>query len=1060
MTILEKLSLWARAAAVVTTVAVFGAGSAFAQSTASITGRVTDPSGAAVPGAQVSAHSVATGLTRKTTSNSIGLYTLGSLPVGTYILKGESEGFKQKVQTGITLQVNETATLNLSLEVGSTTDTVTVEEAMTKVDTESGTLREVVDSTRITELPLNGRNALQLQALLPGVVQGSGPEQFGGTPGYQINGSTSVSNNYILDGGGFIDPYFNAPQSLPNPDALQEFTIQTSASSAEYGRNRGGTIVAVTKSGTNEFHGGAYEFLRNNHLNARNWFAKTVSPFHRNQYGVYLGGPAIRNKLFYFGSWEATRESGSPGVSSVTVLSDAERQGDFSGLGKVIRDPLNQQPFAGSKIPASRLNPVAQKFLSAYIPLPNAPNRVFTKSRKPGSSIDQYVGKIDWNRSDKDLLSARWLNTDQNVICDAVLEGFCRGGVYPRKSFVASYTRTVSPTDVNTFTLTWGRTHPNFYPKAKFFWKDLGANIPADETGYVHTIAVGGRFTADTGSVKIIQSDTFQFADSYSFIRGAHILKVGADYSRQLTDQSNPYLTGGNARFTGALSGDGGSDFVLGRMVSFQQISPLSNALRQNELAAYAQDQWKVLPGLTLSLGLRWDPSLLFTDTQNRLSAYRSGMQSRVYPTALPGMAFPGDPGIPPTIAGNEWGQFAPRFGFAWSPSSSNRLAFRGGYGIYHDHLYSMTLNRFPLTQPFVLDVTVYDVDLLDPFQGKSPFPYALPKTPEEAKALQFVKQAGFTSLSPSFTAPRTQQWNFNIQWEPVKSYVITTAYVGSKTSHSFFSRNINPAIPNPAATVANTQSRRPLADFGVLEEETTDGYSQYHSLQLTLNKRLTNSFTLLSSYTFSKNTGLTVAQAEGTQGPRHPFNYSLDKGRLAYDVRHTWVSSGVWTLPLLRNSPGVLRWPLGGWEFNAIVALQSGSPFTVRSGVDNSLFGINGDTADLVGDPLLDSGRPRAEQVAQYFNTAAFKPNAKFTVGTAGINILDGPGNISTSLALNKNFPIRERAAIQFRAEAFNATNRVNLGGPTATQNSPNFGRILGAGDPRVIQLALKLKF
>lgn len=1032
-----------------------------AQATATISGSLVDPSGAAVAGAAIEAVQEDTGYLRRTESNAAGLFVLEALPVGPYTVTVKALGFKVFTQRGITLQVNQRAALNIQLEIGPVQETITVEANVTRVDTVSGTLREVVDQQRIESLPLNGRNVLQLQALLPGVVPAGTVEHVGGLGGYAVNGGITASNNYFLDGGSFIDPYFNAPQFFPNPDALQEFTIQTNASSAEYGRNRSGVVAAVTRSGTNELHGGVFHFFRNTHLNARNFFAARVSPFHQNQFGAFLGGPVRRNRLFYFGSWESYRQSGTPGVSTITVLSAAERTGDFSALARTLTDPSTRQPFPGNRIPPSRIHSVTQQWMERFLPLPNGPNNTYTTALKPGRDRDQFLGKVDWLLTERDRVSTRYIQTEEEIICAAVLTNWCRGGPYPRKSYTANYTKTVSPSDLNNLVFTWNRTGFEQDTKLRFYWKDLGANIPTIPEGYVTEIQMTGRFSAGTGWGFFHTRDSWEVSDSYSMVRGSHFLKVGGQFMRHHTGQLNTFMTGGSLVFSGQFTGESAGDFLLGRLFSFRQGSPLKNALRQNAYALYVQDDWKVTPRLTLNLGLRWDPWLGYTDTEDRLSAFRPGQRSQVYPNALPGMVYPGDPGIPRTITGNDWNNFAPRFGFAWTPLRTNRFAVRGGYGVYFDHIRSINLNRFPLVQPFVLDVTVNDVDVRDPFNGKSPFPYTAPRTPEERRAKQFVSPTSFNSFNHDFVSPYAQQWNFNLQLEPVRDYVLTLAYVGSKSSKLFMSRNINPALPRPDASPANIQARRPYQDFIIIEEEATDGYSQYHSLQIGLNKRFSRGFTLLANYTFAKDVGMTASQAEGTQGPRHPLNRNLDKGRMASDARHRFVNSFVWRLPgeaALKGS--VLRHVLARWEVTGILTLQSGLPFTVRSGVDNSYFGIGGDTADLVGNPYLDPGRPRGELVARFFNTAAFARNAPHTVGTAGINILDSPGLANIDLGVLKAIPIREPHHLEFRAEFFNLFNRPNFGAPVAAQNSVNFGRILSAGDPRVIQIALKYRF
>ena len=585
---------------------------AWPQATATINGRVLDPSGAVLAGAAIEAANEATGFVRRTESNASGLFVLEALPVGQYGLSAQAQGFKVFQQRGITLQVNQRASLDIVLELGAVSEQVSVEANVTKVDTVSGTLREVVDTQRIEGLPLNGRNPLQLQALLPGVVGAGTVEHVGGLGGYSVNGGIAGSNNYFLDGGSFIDVYFNAPQYFPNPDALQEFTIQTNASSAEYGRNRSGVIAAVTRSGTNSLHGGAFEFFRNTHLNARNFFAASVSPFHQNQFGAYLGGPIRKNKLFYFGSWESYRQSGTPGVSTITVLSERERQGDFSALGRPIIDPSTRQPYPGNIIPASQLSPVTTKWNEMFLPLPNAANQRYTTALKPGRHRDQYLGKVDWNASDNDRISARYIQTEDDIICASVLPDWCRGGPYPRKSVTASYNRTISASTLNNFVFTYNRTSFAQDTKLRFFWNDIGANIPTIPEGYVTELNVSGRFNAATSWGFIHERDSFEITDTYSTVKASHFLKIGGTVMRHRTEQLNTFMTCGSLNFNGQFTGDGAADFLTGRLFSFRQGSPLTNALRQNSFTAFIQDDWKVNARLTINLGLRWDPWMGF----------------------------------------------------------------------------------------------------------------------------------------------------------------------------------------------------------------------------------------------------------------------------------------------------------------------------------------------------------------------------------------------------------------------------------------------------------------
>ncbi len=524
-------------------------------------------------------------------------------------------------------------------------------------------------------------------------------------------------------------------------------------------------------------------------------------------------------------------------------------------------------------------------------------------------------------------------------------------------------------------------------------------------------------------------------------------------------NQLNEFLTRGSFSFSGFASGDPLADSMLGRVATLRQVSPLGNTLRQTLWQFFAADDIKASKRLTLNLGLRWEPNLNFTERDGKLSVFRPGEQSVVYAGAPAGPLFQGDPQLRSSVLANRWWNFAPRFGFAYDLTSDGKTAIRGGYGIFWDTIRTINLNRFPLIQPFVVDSTVFDVDFANPYGNASFFPFTPPSTPEQKRNFRFLTPAAHTAFNDDFSTPYTQQWNLNIQRQLPADVVVTAAYIGSKSSRLFGSHNINPAVFGPGATVANTQARRVYPNFGTVEDESTFGWSQYHSFQLTVNRRLSHGFTVLAAYTLSTNTGLTAAQSEGSLGTRDPWNRALDRGPLNEDRRQILSISGVWHIPSpFRSGPG--KAILGGWEWTGILSAIAGAPLTVRAGVDRSLNGQGLDTADIIGNWRLSDGRSRQDQIKAWLDKSAFAMPAPGAVGTSSINMVRGPGQYNIDAGLYRNFHVKERFNIQFRAEYFNLLNHTRLGNPNTTYSSSTFGAILGTLDPRVGELALKVGF
>ncbi len=1034
-----------------------------AQGTVTIYGNVQDGSGAVIPEAEITVTNTRTGVVRSAVTTQSGDYVVSQLPLGIYTVRVQAQGFKTYIQDGIAVQVDENRQINAVLELGSVSESVEVAAELVQVETRSGALREVVDSKRIVELPLNGRNPLQLQYLVAGVggIAGQGQAQ---NASVSINGSRTNANNYQLDGGDNHDPYFNTPSVFPSPDALEEFSVQTNSYGADRGRNAGAFMSAVTKSGTNNFHGTLFEFLRNDKLNARNFFALGVPPFKRNQYGGTIGGPIKRDRTFFFFSWQRTNERSAPGAVTAVVHTEAQRNGDFSSRTAALRDPLGGT-FAGNVIPSARINQPATRFLAAMVPLPNGPDGLLSTISQQKLDDDQYILKLDHRISDSNQINGRLLrNINDFDEATGNLPGFLARINYQNWSLVLNDTHIVSPTIVNTFTFSFtdiDRRQISIVPGDQT-WTDFGAGftrtMTAEAPAAIHT-NVDGYFNAFSRFPLNHFRQNYQFSNVLSWSKGSHFIKIGGDVRRSILDlqeffRGDPFL-----RFRNTFTGDAGADLMLGAVTQFEQIAEAANKPRVMELGLFVQDDWKATRRLTLNLGMRWDPWFPFEDQLDRYAQIRPGFQSTVFPTAPQGLAYPGDPGTNRTLLNTAWGNLGPRFGFAFDPTGSGKSSIRGGYGLFYSQIRQQANNQISTNQPFSLKLTannpVGGVD--NPYQGfGNPFPFNPPSTPDEIAAYRWVTPMAITQWNPNFRNAVAQQWNLNVQRQFFGSWIGTVAYVGSKGNHLFMTTELNPAIFGAPGNTVN--ARRPLfPTFANVSDQSSRGNSIYHALQTTMNKRFEKGLTLLANYTWSK----MIDDASNDGGnPTNPFDIRNQRGPSDLDRTHRFVGSFVYELPKLTSMPTLVRQILGGWETNGIVTLVSGSWMTIGSGVDNSRSAVNLDRADLVGDPFLDTSRPRGELVQRYFNTSAFTVNALGTFGNSGRNIIRGPGDATVDAGISKNFIIREGMRLQFRSEFFNFFNRVNLGNPNTNASAAQFGRITGAGSPRVIQFALKFMF
>lgn len=1042
----------------------------FAQGTGAIAGVVEDETGAAIPGATVRAVNENTGIVSVTVSDTNGRFTFPRLLVGSYRIEAERESFRKFVTAGIKLDVDAAREARVVMQVGQVSETITVPGAVLQIETVGGALKEVVDQKRIEELPLNGRNALQLQLLIPGVNRAPGVPNLSANQGFSVNGARGLSNNYLLDGGDNNDPLGGSAAITPNPDALAEFSIHTNNFSAEFGRNMGGVINAVTKAGGNAFHGTLYEFIRNDALDARDFFALVKGKLRRNQFGGTIGGPIVRNHTFFFFSFEGLRERRGATFSSLVVPTAAERSGDFSASARKPNDPVTGQPFPNNRIPSSRFDPAAVKFLETFIPLPNSAGGGHIFNRPFNKDGDQWVARGDHQLTANQRLFARLMRDGSKELNTAGVPLLQSDIKFVTWNVAVNHTYTISPRLLNSAQFTFGQSFIDRGPLPVgggdgVSYQSLGVKVNrgAPDPGLVphYRGQVTGFWNLNQDNLVAIDRKTFQWLDQVTYTTGPHSFKFGGEYRRTSNDRITANLVDPQFFFTGRFTNNAFADFLLGRADRMEQGSLRNNQLRADAFSFYLQDDYKLTPRLTLTLGLRYDPFFPFRDVNvspSQISVFRPGRQSTLFPTAPLGLVYGGDLDgeIPDGGSPPDWNNLAPRIALAWNPLK--RTSVRAAYGIFYDTPRYFNLSNGVNSPPFSAQVRLNAVSFSDPYAGRvNPFPYTPPQTQSDREKIGFFLPAEIgLSVAPDLVAGYNQQWNLNIQHELQGDFIVTAAYVGSKGTHLPIVRQINPAIFRPGATVANIDQRRIYApNFASISSYDPIGFSTYNALQLTLNKRFSRGYTILANYTFGKTLDNSSQDAFGGQNPLDP---NADKGLAEFHRDHRVVTSFLWELPSVGQ--GITRRLLGGWQLNGILTMESGSPFTVTSGRDVALSGTGTQRPNLVGNPHLDTGRPKSELIKQYFNTNAFRLPPEGSYGSLGRNTLAGPGFWNLDFAVFKKFTLREKAEIQFRTELFNALNHANLGTPESSLASARVGEILTASTARVIQFGLKVIF
>jgi hypothetical protein len=975
------------------------------EATATIGGTVRDQSGAVIPRAAVTLTNSQTGISRQATAGPDGNYLFTLVPIGTYDVAAEASGFSKFVHTGIVLDINQNARQDIVLQVGATTQTVEVSGNVSQVDTVSATLGKVETERRILDLPLVGRDTLQLGLLQAGVFAPD-PDDGSGNP-FSVSGQRSESMTFLLDGANNNDFVGNNIVISPNPDAVEEFKIITNNYEAEYGRTSGGIINQVIKSGTNGIHGSGFEFVRNDAMNARDFFIPAVTPFKRNVFGGTLGGPIKRDKTFFFASYQGTRRREGQVAPVITTLTPAERTGDFSDLlaaGLQLVNPVTGANYFNNQVP---VNPISANYIAKYVPLPNYGSNAFVSAPTARIRDDQMIYRVDHNFNTNNTLSGVYLFEDVGDFYPfQIIKGASTGGNVPVGSAFTdadrwqtgsvTWTHTFSPVLINEARFASNRTATlQFVPVDHTSSQQLGfTNVnPDDPAGTAPpVITVNGSFNLGPSpdGPTTFHDVTFQGQDTVSWQHGNHSFKFGADISHIRNNFDYDFFTNGSFDF-GTYTNFTGyplADFVGGFTDNFYQQANAVYAIRESSYYGFAQDGWKVTRRLSLDLGLRYEYNSPQTDPHNEILGYYPGQQSTVFPGAPPGILYPGDPGTPNRgLVYPDHRNFAPRFGLAWDVLGNARLVMRGGYGIFYD-IEDGALNLQFGGQPPFGDVSSlypsgsnfagvnYMADPFTPLGIINPYPFAA-----SGRTGQFFNpEISYAFVvDPRFRTPYSEDVNYGLQYQVTANTMLEAVYVGSFGRKLISSADLNHRDPSLLGSYnsagINLDCARPLSGCygttdpnanptlvtGPLLADLSNGVSASNEMQVTLDKRLSHGFESRIAYTLSKTTDLTSGFRSRSYNYTDPVDYQLDHALADFDATHRLVISGIWELPFDRpvQSNGFLKKLVGGWEVTPIVSLQSGNPFTVFSSSNSSLQNSGLDRADVLG-PVQVFKNPR----------------------------------------------------------------------------------------------------
>ena len=1028
----------------------------------SVRGTVYDPKRAAIAGVKVTLTNTENGDTRTTNTDGNGEFAISSLPAGRYEATFEVANFQKFVQT-IEVLVNQEQRFNVGLEIVNVNpfEVNSTYEPYLKKD--SPALGTVIENHQITGLPLDGRNFYELSLLVPGAVppaQGSAGSVRGDFA-FSVNGAREDANNFLLDGVYNVDPKLNTFGVRPSVEAIREFEMLTSTYDASFGRNPGAQVNVILNSGSNNFHGSAFEFHRNAALDARNFFAPAAEPkpkYIRNQFGGSLGGPISRNRTFFFADYEGTRSR--EGITRITNVPTAlERRGNFSqSLFGVPTNPFTGMPFDSGIIPDFFINPVGRAIAALY-PLPNrnVPFQNFVSSPVLRDDNDSFDARVDHKLNDRADLVFRYSFGNRDLFepftgsSFALVPGF--GDTVNRRSqnAMAALTLLITPNLVNESRVAFSRVASSVNQEASVLNSEIGLptiSPRARDLGLSFITITGFSPLGDEGNnPQDSVTNVYQFLNNSSYVHGNHLIKFGADLRFSQQNAFRDVESRGRLQFSPFLTLTNNSlgDLLLGFPL-LTSVAHVDNPqqIRTESYNFFINDSYRIRPRLTLNAGLRYEYNSPPVDAQDRATVYDVVTRSLV-PV--------GTNGVPRSGFEPDKNNFAPRVGFAWSIGKEEKTVLRGGYGVYYDQSPLAPAEALYFNSPF-FDNNIFfslpglPLTLNDPFPSFFPFPL-----PDSALAIQRDLRTGYM-----------QHWNFNVERQIGSKTVVEVAYVGSKGTKLLTARDINQPQPSalpPGLPIVPRPDPR-FDDINLLESRAN---SNYNALQMRFQQRLTRGFSALASYTWSKSiddASNFFSSAGDPNFPQNSYNVAAERGRSNFDVSHRLSVSYSYALPF-HHAEGLAAKLVNGWETFGIVTLQTGRPFTVallpeidNSGTGRSILGFGAnDRPNLVGNPELSNAT-----TSQWFNTAAFAFPAPGTFGNAGRNILEGPGFQSVNASLVKNTALTEGVKLQFRAEAFNLFNHPNFNLPDNFLGSPTFGRITSARDPRHIQFGLKLLF
>ena len=1001
-------------------------------------------------------------------TDSAGLYVISALQPGTYEVSVEAPGFNREVRGGILLEVAQKAQVDFTLKLGSATETVTVTEVAPVTETETASTGQVIENKKVVELPLNGRQFYGLALLAPGAYQPAENSTVGYRGGFNVAGAAETNNNFSVNGIDNNDSGINGPTFLPSIDSIQEFKLLTGIFTADYGHSSGSQVIVVTKSGTNQYHGSAFEFVRNQLFDANNFFTAAGSQpsYKRNQFGGTAGGPIKKNKTFFFYSYEGLRLRQQL-ASLATVPLTPMLSGDFSQLLTlakpiVLKNPITGAVYANDIIPASQLSTLGKE-IAAYYPAPSLPtaagavpslNYYFNETRI--ETMNENSLRIDHSFSTSDNFYANYNRYNdpsfepQNSLCGSSTLPFfgCNAGLTTQLGSMDE-THTFTPALINDVRIGVNRL---VQPRVQ---QDVTATFPgipgaflgylANNTGVPHVSVTSYSTLGGATNLPSERDDTtYQFIDSLLWTHGKHSFKFGGDYRKFLSTNLQTSNGRGSLSFTGSApgvtSGYPLADLLLGLPTTSSR-NPYSPWFynRLGSTALYAMDDYRMTPSLTFNIGIRWEYEGVISEKYGQMSSFDPTVPGG-------GLRVENQNGLGNTLYKPNWKNFAPRFGFAWQPFHNAKTVVRGGYGIFYNQ--TTTLNGFytlatnaPFRNPQTFTSTAANPIQLD----VNAFPAALNANSNTAYG-----------VNPRFPTAYAQQWSFDIEREFGWNTLFDVGYRGSKGTDLPLSYDPN----QPAAGGGN--AGRPYQNFGNITYYADDGNSDFNSLVTKVDKKLTRGLSFLVSYTFGKSIDEGSGTASGSDasgGVQNSANrFEGQRGLSDFDVRHRLVMSPIWALPWGSANKTWTDKLIYGWQASGIFQFQTGRPFTVGESGNISLTGQSADRANVVAgcNPYGVT-----QSVTEWFNTACFALPASGTFGDSGRNLLTAPGLVTLDAAIARVFTVTERMHLQFRAEAFNAANHPNFQQPGATQNTSTFGKITATSvDNREIQLAMKLIF